>query len=606
MRLLKLVKIFASLTLLISVIMPSISTYAASKEQRGDALRSTSWDDQESKGCSSTATESTAGNSTPGKLFLLGDSIGQGLEPSLPDYLKEDDGWSIEADVKPGRFLPEGKQIVDANPKGPEGTSHILIVLGTNSLDTPVEEMQALVDAVDPSITKHWLSLNVATGVSNAKTRATDFNSRLAEVTGVNVIQNTIVPDDPDGYHYDLAAGTYKQIADLVARGIQNGGTAAGAAAGVSGGSCQCNNGSGGANISAVDKNFTLGSGAKERRMALMQALINDFGITPAQAAGIIGNFTQESGGQDLPPDINEGMEKGPPDMSRDRGYGWAQWTHINGSRKTQFIESSIAAGYMGPGEPATDAANYFFLKKELTENYANAIEDLKKQQNPRDAAVSFHTIYEGSDDGPEGIGERATDAEAWLKEWEEGGSTGGGGGSTTCGGSASILGETAFPLIINKSKIGNNTIFANNTTTTNHPYTAYDIFTPEGAPVVAFMSGTVTSVKADGACDGGLQAIQIYNQEEDKTVYYTHIKNGTVVVKADDQVQPGTPLAATPNTSEVTGLAGGCSTAHLHIDVVTGKGRPGCSRSSCPASAKSRFIDIGPLLFQTYQLLPE
>jgi hypothetical protein len=74
-----------------------------------------------------------------------------------------------------------------------------------------------------------------------------------------------------------------------------------------------------------VDKGFSLGSTDRERRVNLGKALMNDYGLTTAQAAGIVGNFMQESGGANLPPNINEGGTAGPPRFSG--GYGWAQWT---------------------------------------------------------------------------------------------------------------------------------------------------------------------------------------------------------------------------------------------------------------------------------------
>lgn len=378
-----------------------------------------------------------------------------------------------------------------------------------------------------------------------------------------------------------------------------------GSSSGGGGGSCVCSAGS----ATGVDKSFNLGSDPMGRRVALMKALMKDLGLTAEQAAGIIGNFVQESGGAHLPPDVNQGYDTGaPPIMGNDMGYGWAQWSYDPG-RKRNFVTFAVEQGYVESEKVNfNDAANYAFLKYELTNGYANALADLKKQSTASDAAFSFHKYYEGSADDAAKIQERLDSAEQALNEYNQGGgSSSGGGGASSCSGSSSIVGNVAFPLIINKSDIGNPNIFHDETTDSgSHPYTSYDIYTPKGAPVVAFLAGKVIKIDADDACGGGLQNIQIFNSEEKKTVFYTHLRSGSITVTKDQEVNPGDPLAHTPNTGEVSELDGGCSTAHLHIDAVTGEGRPACSRTKCEPSNASRFVNIGPELYKTWLPLPD
>src|SRR5690606_1326464 len=74
-----------------------------------------------------------------------------------------------------------------------------------------------------------------------------------------------------------------------------------------------CSTGTGGPANIHVDQGFSLGTDPQERRVNLVRALMNDFGLTAEQASGIVGNFMAESGGHHLPPDINEGTRSGAP-----------------------------------------------------------------------------------------------------------------------------------------------------------------------------------------------------------------------------------------------------------------------------------------------------
>lgn len=361
--------------------------------------------------------------------------------------------------------------------------------------------------------------------------------------------------------------------------------------------SCSGGSGSGPANIN-VGKDFNLGSEPKERRVKLAQALMRDFGLSAAQAAGIIGNFMQESGGEHLPPDVNEGGHKGPPRFSG--GYGWAQWT---GSRQDSFIAFAVNNGFMASARVnATDAANYAWLTNELTTGYTSTIVELKKQTTAIDAAVSFHATFEKSADDASQIGERGTSAEQVLAEINGGAASDSDtpAGSVGCGAaSANLVGDKAFPLITTKTVIDaqNDNLFRDNTTGKGgHPYTAFDIIAPKDTPVAAFMSGKVTTITQD-RCPGRM--ISIYNQEADVTISYLHLN-----LDQNTHVKNGATVTAGQQIGIVGDQRAGCTISHLHIDAARGNSRPGCSRNDCPASNASKFMDIGPDLFKTYQAL--
>ncbi|WP_316196561.1 phage tail tip lysozyme [Bradyrhizobium sp. SZCCHNS3053] len=113
----------------------------------------------------------------------------------------------------------------------------------------------------------------------------------------------------------------------------------------------------------------------------IMRNLMNDFGLTKEQAAGIVGNLGHESGGFSLM------QEKNPLGGGRG-GWGWAQWT---GPRRHQFEAWAAARGL----DPRSDEANYGFMKHELSTNYASTIDAVKRTNSVGDATRVFEAGYE-------------------------------------------------------------------------------------------------------------------------------------------------------------------------------------------------------------------
>jgi hypothetical protein len=161
-----------------------------------------------------------------------------------------------------------------------------------------------------------------------------------------------------------------------------------------------------------------------------------DFGLSAEQASGAVGNFMAESGGINLPPDINEGEHEGaPPKFSG--GYGWAQWT---GPRQVAFIDYVTAPeqGFMASKtDHANDAANYAWLKKELSESQKVTIDALKGASTPEDAAVAFEAAFERA--GKPVLDKRKSNARQVYEESlgnsvTQGGTATGTSVSTSCG----------------------------------------------------------------------------------------------------------------------------------------------------------------------------
>lgn len=114
----------------------------------------------------------------------------------------------------------------------------------------------------------------------------------------------------------------------------------------------------------------------------LMQDLQRDLGISPEQAAGIVGNLAHESGGFKTLQEINPLVEG-----SRG-GYGYAQWT---GPRRRQFEAWAEAQGL----DPTSYAANYGFLKHELTNtSESRVMNSLAGADTYQDAAAIFSNQF--------------------------------------------------------------------------------------------------------------------------------------------------------------------------------------------------------------------
>jgi hypothetical protein len=114
----------------------------------------------------------------------------------------------------------------------------------------------------------------------------------------------------------------------------------------------------------------------------LVNRLAAEFGLTLAQAAGIVGNLGYESAGF-------KALQEMKPAVEGSRGgYGWAQWT---GPRRRAFEKWSAENNL----KPAADEANYGFLLAELRGSHRATIRDVKKTETLSGAVFSVGQTYE-------------------------------------------------------------------------------------------------------------------------------------------------------------------------------------------------------------------
>lgn len=114
----------------------------------------------------------------------------------------------------------------------------------------------------------------------------------------------------------------------------------------------------------------------------IVKDLMDDFGLTKAQAAGIVGNLDHETGGFAF-------MQEIKPVVPGSRGgYGWAQWT---GPRRVEFEEFVETHGYDVDGYEG----NYYNLVRELTQTPEGRVLDkIKQTDTAEDAAVVFSETF--------------------------------------------------------------------------------------------------------------------------------------------------------------------------------------------------------------------
>lgn len=137
-------------------------------------------------------------------------------------------------------------------------------------------------------------------------------------------------------------------------------------------------------------------------------------GLNLPQAAAIVGNFIQESGGPTIDektglqqplPNIEQGgriiPEEEDYDMINGVGFGLVQWTFSE-------RQGPLQAHVEGMGLKNTDlTAQLSFILHELEGGYLSTYNDLRRTNDPVEAAVIFHDGYEKSADSDSEVVER-------------------------------------------------------------------------------------------------------------------------------------------------------------------------------------------------------
>lgn len=127
---------------------------------------------------------------------------------------------------------------------------------------------------------------------------------------------------------------------------------------------------------SSATRDFEVGMDVNTKADTLMSRLVDEEGLTPQAAAGIVGNLRHESG-------LN-------PAIPGDSGssVGWAQW---HKERADDFREWTAANGY----DATTDEGNYAYLIHDLKTNYPKVWAKLQNAKTVDEATDIIMNDYE-------------------------------------------------------------------------------------------------------------------------------------------------------------------------------------------------------------------
>jgi len=138
-----------------------------------------------------------------------------------------------------------------------------------------------------------------------------------------------------------------------------------------------------------------------------MNNLVNDFELSPHEAAGVMGNLAHES---EWFTKLQEEKSKYTKPGNKG-GYGWAQWTDSEWEpRRTNFLKYAK----VNKLHPTSDQANYGFLKTDLSNN-PRYIKSIRGADDVNDATERFMNSYEKPNSKVAQLDKRQNRAQAIL-----------------------------------------------------------------------------------------------------------------------------------------------------------------------------------------------
>lgn len=356
-------------------------------------------------------------------VYFLGDSIGTQVKASLGTKLGAS---QYLPNVLSGRNLgsqppnPSGLVAIDQDQDFIKGAGIVVIELGTNTggfSASNVDQMVSKIRSLAPNAQIYWVdtavvqradyakTLNGVNGIIYAQSKTNKFQviSWNKKVFGSGADPLNINPNAPDNgfirrsdQFVHLTNEGISAMVDVIASTVNGGGSTSS--------SCCATLLAGNNNIEKV-WNFLVSKG-----------------LTPPQAAGIMGNLQAES-------HFDPAIEQRPgawEDMSNtyNRAVGLAQW---DGGRRVAIIKASTAQG--------KDKKDLGFQLEYL---YQEALgrgdwDRIKKTLNAADSAFIWHKYYEVSADSPARIQGRANNANAILAQYGSG-SPAAGSSKSSCG----------------------------------------------------------------------------------------------------------------------------------------------------------------------------
>lgn len=325
-------------------------------------------------------------------------------------------------------------------------------------------------------------------------------------------------------------------------------------------------------------------------------------GLSPEQAAGVVGNISVESGGNPINAQVGPDT-KDPTQFGTEVGVGRA-WGLIQWDAGGRSVEYAKQANITTPiYELATQLELVWWHMNNTSPTSAqNMYKDYKNITDVAAATTFYEEKMEGA--GTPHMETRIERAKEALRKY-------GGGSSSTSpvatdspsgcgsdGGIASANGFT-FPLVTTQKAITQNKPYPwcyAKLINCHHDYKAADIMISTGTTIIAAKSGKVQNVNKGNQHPNN---VTISTDDGKGINYYTHMGANTAAVREGQHVDAGDVLGKVGTSEDAMG-----TDPHLHFDMLPPKYkyRPSCSGAGCTSFP---FIEVQPALTETFKMLP-
>jgi murein DD-endopeptidase MepM/ murein hydrolase activator NlpD len=501
------------------------------------------------------------GKVTNGDVYMVGDSITVGAKDSLESefknknlniYVNASGSRSISGPGQTAGFQTSGLQAVDGDKNRVKNADTVIVALGTNRENNFAGRIRDMVDKIrryneDAKI--YWVNTFTTRGdLDRRAVNNTIDEAAAAKKFGVIDTVDQDIELSSDQVH-PTAMGSNK-FAKVVASGIEG---ELLTDTSDEGGQCKCG---------GVEGSLT----GSENEEKIFNFLVGK-GLSKEQAAGIVGNFSVESGFNPFAQEIGKTPPYG--------GYGIAQWTGTGqpgdpaGARRINMIKAMEKEGIKvnlsdqtiskTSGNDKVLLAQLEYMWKEATDR--GNIEQIKQETTVKGAVISWLANFEiagiphttdREQAGQDAIAKYGSIAKGALfaPPTEE--------SSCATDETGEVVGEYSLPLphrIYNQQK-------GDFSKPHHNEDPASDIPVPVGTPVFSMTNGTVIQAPTSGECGTGI----IIESDSGAEYTYCHGTNGGSLpgTKQGDRVKAGQRIMSSGNTGSSTG-------PHLHLQIRVG-----------------------------------
>lgn len=598
---------FIATAVLAVFLLPTIVVSAQSEEDLLRIYQDAVYYDPTSSSCNASG-GSSSGGAKGENIFVIGDSLTVGMRDAggLQEKL-EARGWTVMGiEATTGININDTLPILDTeeNHNAIQSSDTILIGLGTNkegNFGAKITELYNKLksSSFSPSATIYWIN-------TYSPDAALGYDSVNAEIAAqaaalpFNVIDwakeasdnPTPYPFASDNLHH--TGNGYDARAAFIASSLGN-----------------ISSGSTSGSAVAIPERGTIGLVGADNQEKIWNFFIAA-GLSPVQAAGVMGNIEQESG-------YNPAADQGGPGGTSGaygNAFGIVQWdggrrTALENAARDQGIDVSDLSFQLvylyneSLGRQVKGSSSPDFPQPL---DAPNEWEGLKRMTSIRDAVLYWEWNFERSADLSAGLQQRVDSGQAAFDKFNgtSGGVSGAGRCSSVTSGGSGVVNADGYSFPLEATRGMAITDLPCSARTCHHDGTPAADLSYEGIvgkKVYAISDGTIDKISEQDP--GWCYSIQFKSSRDNLFYWYGHLNN--VVVSEGATVKAGEVLAEVAEWVDETHECGGTSSgAHLHID-------RGCIENGVPQRGggvegkpdKCRDADFIPFLNQLYEGLP-